>query len=76
MKIKKSASTASAPAAGGAAIADRFKLDAVPAGPSAKNGTISKTAAATALAFGFVAFLIAGILTFMLYQHWDYLMQA
>lgn len=74
MKIKKSA-TAAAPA-GGAAIADRFKLDAVPTGPSAKNGTISKTAAGTALAFGFIALLIAGILTFMLYQHWEYLMPA
>ena len=62
-----------APAAGGATIADRFKLD-VPE-PSAKSGggTVGKKAAMIALVVGLVALTVAGILAFVLYQHWDYL---
>lgn len=67
------AAAPAAPAAGGATIADRFKLD-VPA-PSAKSGggTVGKKAAMIALVVGLVALTVAGILTIVLYQHWDYL---
>lgn len=81
MKIKKpitkapTGATAPAAPAGGVAIADRFRLD-VPAGPSAKNGTISKTAALCALIAGGISLAVAGILTFLLYSHWEYLMPA
>lgn len=63
-----------APAAGGATIADRFKLDVPEA--SAKNGgggTVGKKAATIALIVGLVALTVAGVLAFVLYQHWDYL---
>ncbi len=78
MKIKKSASKGPADApTGGAAIADRFKLDPVAlSGPSAKNGTIGKNAALCALIAGGLCLALAGILTFMLYKHWEYLMPA
>ena len=68
------AADAPAPAAapGGATIADRFKLD-VPETPAAKGGSVGKTAATIALVVGFAALALAGILTFVLYQHWDYL---
>ncbi|MBO7482612.1 MAG: hypothetical protein J6U17_01840 [Kiritimatiellae bacterium] len=83
MKIKKPITTAKAPGgapapaapAGGAAIADRFRLD-VPAGPSAANGTVGKTAALCALVAGGISLAVAGILTFLLYSHWEYLMPA
>ncbi len=83
MKLKKPAPSKAPSAAptGGAAIADRFKLDA-PApgkgkgGGAAPHGTINKTAALVALIAGFVALAVAGILTWTLYQHWEYLMPA
>lgn len=75
MKIKKSKTMTVHPSSGGAAIADRFRLDATP-GPSAKNGTISRKAAQAALIAGFVCLALAGILTYMLYDHWSYLMRA
>ena len=61
-----------APAAGGAAIADRFKLDAPdPAAkaPAGKGSTI-------AVAAGLIALIVAGILTYILWQHWEFLMPA
>ena len=68
------AAAPAAPAAGGATIADRFKLD-VPATPakSGGGGTVGKKAAMIALVVGLVALTVAGILAFVLYQHWDYL---
>lgn len=75
MKIKKTAKTTmKAPAApGGATIADRFKLDddfgAKKTGPAPKS-----TAAAFFTAL--VALGVAGVLTFMLYKHWEFLMPA
>ena len=79
MKIKKSANTKGptpAPmSSGGAAIADRFRLD-IPSGPSAKNGTVSKSSALFALIAGGIALFTAGVLTFLLYSHWDYLAQV
>ncbi len=79
MKIKKSASQGSAAApAGGAAIAARFQLDPVATTKtsSSKNGTISKNAALCALIAGGVCLALAGILTYMLYKHWEYLIPA
>jgi hypothetical protein len=63
------------PGAGGAAIADRFKLDAAPV-RSATTGTISKKAALSALVAGLVCLALAGVLTFMLYDHWAYFKSA
>ncbi len=60
-----------APAA--ATIADRFKLDAPD--PNAKKAAsgIGGTAAAVA---GLVALVVAGVLTFILFQHWEFLKGA
>lgn len=78
MTIKKAAKTSASavenpsPVTGGATIADRFKLD-VPdqnaAKPSGKGGMITFIAALAALA-------VVGILTFVLYQHWEFLKDA
>ena len=62
------------PAAGGAAIADRFKLDLQdPAGKKGSSGGVAATVAAVA---GFVALIVAGVLTFVIYQHWEFLQSA
>jgi hypothetical protein len=75
MKIKKTVNktASSAPAVGGATIADRFKLDADE--PQKKAGPAAKSTAAafyTALA----ALVTIGVLTFILYKHWEFLMPA
>lgn len=60
--------------AGGAAIADRFKLDLQdPAEKKASSGGIAATIAGIA---GFIALGVAGILTFVIYQHWEFLKGA
>ena len=64
----------SSPAAGGAAIADRFKLDLQD--PSAKKGSSGGKAAAAAAIAGFIALIVAGVLTFIIYQHWEFLRGA
>jgi len=53
-----------------ATIADRFKLDtsAAPKGPQT-----SKKATTIALVAGCLALAVVGILTFTLYQHWEFL---
>lgn len=61
------------PAAGNGAVADRFKLDAP--SPQKKGVPAGKGATAAAIA-GLVALAVAGILTYVLYQHWDFLMPA
>ena len=67
------APSAAAPAApAGATIADRFKLD-VPEAKATKGGSVGKTAATIALVVGFAALVLAGVLTFVMYQHWDFL---
>lgn len=76
MKIKKpmtvKAPAAPAPATGGATIADRFKLDAVaPAAPA-----VSKTATLAAFIAAFIALAASGVLVFVLYKHWKFLMPA
>jgi len=82
MKIKKPA-TAAAPAvpaaAGGATIADRFKLDPVaPKGAKggAKGGTTSKGAAMAALIAALVALATAAFLVYTLYAHFEFLGRA
>ena len=72
-KPMKTAATAQPVQAGGATIASRLQLDTSDvAKGSASGGTVS-TAAVIA---GFVALAVAGILTYVLYQHWDFLMRA
>ena len=77
MKIKKpikaTAADASAPT-GGATIADRFKLE--PTAGKKSRGTVNKTAALVALLAAFAGLVVSGILTYILYNHWDYLMPA
>ena len=76
MKIKKSIKKAPGQDnAGGAAIADRFKLDPVDTAAS-RAGTVSKKSAMTALIFGLVALGITVALTLTIYKHWEYLMPA
>lgn len=57
---------------GGATIADRFKLDLTD--PSLKKDD-GKGAKAAVIA-GFIALAIAGVLTFMIYQHLQFLQNA
>jgi len=84
MKLKKpmtikapSAAGASPAAGGGATIADRFKLEPVQA-TAAKSGagTVNKTAATIALVAAVAALAVAGVLTFMLYDHFNFLKGA
>lgn len=80
MTIKKPIKTGGAPDAsaaaapvGGATIADRFKLDMTDpnAGkPAAGTGTV------VTLIAGLIALAVAGILTFIIYQHWEFLRGA
>ena len=74
MKIKKTKmmKTPASEGAGGAAIADRFKLD-VPvqtANPGASVGT--KIVVVAAL----IALAVVGILAYTLYGHWEFLKGA
>ena len=55
-----------------AAIADRFRLD-VPETPKRKGGG---GVGAVTLGAALVALAVAGILTFVLYQHWEFLKGA
>ncbi len=64
--------TAAAPAPGGATIADRFKLDA----PSAAAPKPAGKSALMALIAGLLALAVAGILAFVIYQHWEFLKAA
>ena len=66
-------SSAPSPAAptGGATIADRFKLDTP---PPAKTGAGTGTKVAVAVAV--IALIVAGVLTYTLYGHWEFLKGA
>ena len=64
----------SSPATGNAAIADRFKLDLQD--PAAKKGSSGGAAATVAAIAGFIALIVAGVLTFVIYQHWEFLQGA
>ena len=73
MKAATPAADTVAPAAGGATIADRFKLDmAEPEKKPAASGTATTVAGIA----GLIALAVAGILTYILYQHWEFLMPA
>lgn len=76
MTIKKQnpAAANAGAATGGATIADRFKLE--PTAPVAATGSVSKQAATWAFVAGLLGLLAVGILTFILYKHWEYLMPA
>lgn len=77
MKIKKTKiKTTPAPAEGGVAIADRFRLDVPAGGAGAVEGTVSRKAATVAFIFGVIALAVSGVLVFMLYKHWEFLMPA
>ena len=74
MKAPEPTETVAAPAvSGGATIADRFKLD-MPDPSAAKPATGKSTL--FAVIAGFVALAVVGILTFVIYQHWDFLQSA
>ena len=78
MTIKKPMKTAAsadaaAPAAGGATIANRFKLDM---SEPEKKPAVGGPATTCAIAAGLIALAVAGILTYMLWQHWEFLMPA
>ena len=68
MKAAGNADTA-ATVAGGATIADRFKLDTSEDAKKAGGKGSPLT-----VAVGLIALVIAGILTYMLWQHWEFLM--
>ena len=61
------------PAVGGATIADRFKLDMQDPNAKKSSGGVGTTIAAVA---GLVALAVAGVLTFIIYQHWEFLKGA
>ena len=77
LKTAKSDAAPAAPSAeaaaptGSATIADRFKLDVPDA--NAKKGAVGKKAAAAALTAALLALAVTGVLTFVLFQHWDFL---
>ena len=70
MKIKKSIKKP-----GGAAIADRLKIDNGASRPVSGN-VVGRKSSAYALVFGCIALAVVGILTWTLYKHWEYLMPA
>ena len=73
MRTSSSAAAAAPAAGGGATIANRFKLDAPD--PSAKKpaGGLASTVAGVA---GLIALAVVGILTYIIWQHWEFLMPA
>ena len=73
MKAAAPAADTAATAAGGATIADRFKLDMT---EPEKKPAASSTATTVAGIAGLIALVVAGILTYILYQHWEFLMPA
>ena len=73
MKAAAPAADTTATAAGGATIADRFKLDMT---EPEKKPAASSTATTVAGIAGLIALVVAGILTYILYQHWEFLMPA
>lgn len=79
MTIKKpTKTTAEAPLApvaapGGATIADRFKLDLTD--PSLKKAPAGKGALFAVIA-GVLALGVSGILTYIIWQHWQFLANA
>lgn len=73
MKVMKPAGAPAASPSGGATIADRFKLDMPD--PDAQKPVAGK-ATTCAVVAGFLALVVAGVLTYVLWQHWEFLMPA
>ena len=73
MKTAATAADSAAPAAGGATIANRFKLDMTE--PEKKPAAAGASTTVAGIA-GLIALVVAGILTYILYQHWEFLMPA
>lgn len=76
MKIKKPIKAApggheASASTGGATIADRFKLE--PTAPAKAKGSVSKSAALAALVAALAGLALSGILTYVLYQHLEFL---
>ena len=69
--VKTTRPTVAAPTGNGA-VADRFRLDAPD--PSAKPA--AGTATTVAVFAGLIALGVVGILTYILWQHWEFLMPA
>lgn len=57
---------------GGATIADRFRLDA----PAPKAKAEAGVSVKAALGAAGVAILVAGVLAYTLWKHWEFLMPA
>lgn len=75
MKIKKPVVTqADGASSGGPAINSRLRLD--PVAPQKDLPTSGGLSATFAFAFGLIALLTSGLLAYMLYLHWEYLMPA
>ena len=74
MKLKKSDSGAEASAspapAGGAVIADRFKLD-IDNGAGKGPAGVGKTAAMCALIGTLTCIALVGVVAWLLYQNWE-----
>ena len=70
MKLKKSSVPSAVP--GGAAIADRFRLDGDPRASNASSAP-SSVAATTVFIFGLITVFIMAVITGMMYVNWDYL---
>ena len=75
VKVKPTGSPAASvsPAGGGATIADRFKVDMPD--PSARKSA-GGPAATCALIAGLIALAVVGILTWVIWHHWEFLMPA
>ena len=69
MKPRNAAPGPNAGAPGGATIADRFKLDA-PVQKQAPKGTTAVFICAL------IALGVVGVLAYMLWKHWEFLMPA
>ena len=74
MKVRPTGSPAASAPAGNGAIADRFKLDAPD--PNAAKASSGGKATTFAVAAGLIALAVVGILTYILWQHWEFLMPA
>ena len=72
--LKAAPAGAAVPATGGATIADRFKLDLTD--PAARKPAAAGKATVVAVIAGLLALVTAGVLTYTLWKHWEFLMPA
>ncbi len=73
IKVTKAPATATSTAPGGAAIASRLRLDTPDASKKVAGATIGLK-----VAFGaaIVSLIVTGVLVYMLWKHWEFLMPA